>query len=367
MVLILLKLLRAKWLFRKPSKKKILIYDSITEAELIFPKKNYEILHVRYESINLYVVFATLLTFGTKNFKSNYKKVFIMHVSPKVVYTGIDNNPAFYKLKDIYKLPIYISVQHGMRSKEFYNQCKMYKINEKKQLKADYIFVFCEKEKQRLLRVLEAKIYVVGSVRNNKFPIKSKKKNKKIKSIIFISQYAASMKNEPNLPYNIFKTEKEKKIFNYLIKFCANKKIQLKFLSKAKKEHLGENFFRNYFTKGNWIFYNHVNLEKTYKIINKQQMVVFHFSTLGFEALAKGIRCVSFNNHFPMRGYHVKYPKSGAFWTNSTNYLEFEKTLNKVIDFSNNRWKNITDKYSKEILSYDPNNYKIKKIISKLL
>ena len=64
----ILKLIKAKWVFKKPSKKKLLIYDSETNTQFIFSKKNYEILHVRYESINLYVVFATLLTFGIKNF-----------------------------------------------------------------------------------------------------------------------------------------------------------------------------------------------------------------------------------------------------------------------------------------------------------
>ena len=46
-------------------------------------------------------------------------------------------------------------------------------------------------------------------------------------------------------------------------------------------------------------------------------MVVFNYSSLGFEALAKGIKCVSFAKSFPTYGYKKKYPKSGPFWTNS--------------------------------------------------
>ena len=175
------------------------------------------------------------------------------------------------------------------------------------------------------------------------------------------------MKNYPNLPHNIFRSRKEKQIFNYLVKFCEKKKIQLNFLPKEKAELLTESFYRSCFIKGNWIFHSRVNREEIYKTINKQQMVVFHFSTLGFEALAKGIRCVSFNGYFPIKGSHMRYPKSGAFWSNSTNYLEFKKTLNKVIDFSNRNWKKIADKYSSEILNYNPNNNKIKKILKSIL
>ena len=63
----------------------------------------------------------------------------------------------------------------------------------------------------------------------------------------------------------------------------------------------------------------------------------------------------------------MEYPKSGAFWSNSTNYLEFKKTLNRVIHFSNRNWKKIADKYSSEILNYNPNNNKIKKILKNVL
>ena len=62
-----------------------------------------------------------------------------MFVLPKVVYTGIDNNPAFYKLKDIYNQPIYISVQNGMRSNEFYNECKQYIKKKGQDLIANFI------------------------------------------------------------------------------------------------------------------------------------------------------------------------------------------------------------------------------------
>jgi len=357
---IIFKLIKAKWLFKKPNKKDILIYDSVNKAQFIFPKKNYETLPVRYESINIYVFCITFLTFGIRNFKNNYKKVFIKLVSPKIIYTEIDNNPAFYKLKEIYDKSIYISVQNGMRNNKFYEKCRQY-TKKKKKLKADHIFVFGKSEKERLLRIIDAKIHVVGNVFNNKFSIQPKKLKKKIKSIMFISQYV--LKNNPDLPY--IKAKKEKQIFNYLIKFCEKKKIQLNFLEKDKR--LTESFFRNYFNKGNWIFHSKVNTEKTYKTLNKQQMVVFHFSTLGFEALAKGLKCASFNSYFPIKDNHIKYPKSGTFWSNSTNYSDFEKTLNRVIGFSNKHWQKIVNKYSSEILSYDPNNDKIKKVLKNIL
>ena len=61
---LLMKLLKVKWVFNKPKKKKILIYDKMSEengfAEIFFQKKDYEILYRRYEKINLYQDFLGL-------------------------------------------------------------------------------------------------------------------------------------------------------------------------------------------------------------------------------------------------------------------------------------------------------------------
>ena len=119
-------LIFSKWNFKKPNKKNILIYDRASEhfSRYLFPKKSYEILDSRYESTNIYIFCITFLKSGIKNFKDNYKKNFIEFVSPKIVFTSIDNNPAFYNLKNIYDKPFYISVQNGMRNNIFYKECK---------------------------------------------------------------------------------------------------------------------------------------------------------------------------------------------------------------------------------------------------
>ena len=118
----------------------------------------------------------------------------------------------------------------------------------------------------------------------------------------------------------------------------SRKKIKLIF---AEKNALGEIFYRNNFAKGNWIYFPRINQEKTYKNLNKQQMIVFSHSTLGYEGLARGLRCAVFYSYFPEKSTHSKYPKSGPFWTNLQKYEDREKVLKRVIGFSNKSWKKI--------------------------
>ena len=357
----------SKWTFTKPRKANVLIYDEAGERfyRLFFSKKSYEILDTRYKNINIYIFLKTILKSGIKNFKDNYKKFFIKSVSPKIVFTAVDNNPAFYNLKNIYDKPYYISVQNGMRKNEFYQECKKYIKKTKTKLKADYIFTFGENEKKRLSGIIEGKIYCCGNLFNNHYLLKSKKVKKKISSIMYISQYSEKIHNDHNSANKYF-FEEDKRIFNFLIRFCQKKNIKLRLCAKAGP--LLESYYRNNLTKGNWIYFPKTNKRfKTYNNLNKQQMLVFSYSTLGFEGLAKGLRCASFNKQFPIAGSNVRYSKSGPFWSNSKSYYDVEKTLKRVIGFSNKHWKQIASKYSTEIINYDPANTKIKNILKNIL
>ena len=96
-------------------------------------------------------------------------------------------------------------------------------------------------------------------------------------------------------------------------------------------------------------------------------MVVFAHSTFGYEALSKGIKCAVFSSHFPEKNSHKKYLKKGPFWTNSMDYYDFEKVLNRVMSYTSKEWKKIVAKYSFDIMFYDPANAKKKKIIKMAL
>ena len=153
-----------------PKKSDILIFDRVTEragfARIIFKKKNYEVIDVRYESVCLPILINVIFKFGFTSIKENYLAEFIRKVSPKIVYTAIDNNMDFYKLKSLYDKCIYISDQFGISKnayaafkervkKDFFWHCKKFNKISKKKLKADIIFVFGNYEKN--------KIYVVTS------------------------------------------------------------------------------------------------------------------------------------------------------------------------------------------------------------
>ena len=177
-----IKLLKTNYIFKKPYKKNVLIFDreciKNEIATKLFKKNEYEILDVRYENINLYVLFYVLLNHGFKNIKFNYFKLFLEIVSPKIVYIGIDNQLDFFKLKGIYSKATYISDQFAISKnafasyklqlkKDFYWRCKQYLSKNDKKLSADVIFTFGTNEIKNMSRYIDAEYYPFGSTKNN--------------------------------------------------------------------------------------------------------------------------------------------------------------------------------------------------------
>ena len=358
--------IRAKWIFTKPKKNKVLIYDSQSEqySKYLFKKRDCEVLDVRYESFNIYVFLLALKSLKFSKVTENYKKIYIELVDPKIVYTAIDNNPAFYKLKEIIKGPTFITDQNGMSKVEdsykqelFFGNLKNYKKITNKMPKVDHMFLFGENDKKKMSKLINGKIHLLGNTKNNHFVIRKRKVYKKINSIMFISS-----------AYYERALIQDKILFKHLRRFCEKRKIKISLAGRQGKNHeKGEIFYRNYFGDGNWTFLPRISTSKTYNNLNNQQMIVFAHSTLGFQAIAKGIKCAVFYECFPEKGASGKFNKRGPFWTNSNNYQDFEKLLNKVMKYSNKKWLKISKQYSDKILCYKPYNIEKKKIINKIL
>ena len=88
---------------------------------------------------------------------------------------------------------------------------------------------------------------------------------------------------------------------------------------------------------------------------------------MGYEFLSRGFKCVSFTDKFPVYGLEHLFEKKGLFWSNTTDYYEMEKLINKIKNMANTEWEKIYEKYSKDILPYDENNKYKRSIIKKYL
>lgn len=361
------KIIFIKWEFTKPKKKSFLIYNSVSANFLykIVRKDDCEILHVRYESINIFILFLTIWKNGFKNLKINYKINFIKYVNPNFVINYVDNDPSFYQLKNIYPNPCYISIQAGMRTPKVYYALFDNKPNNLKTFNVDHLFVFGNSIKNKIYKNFKFNITVSGSILNNhQIKYDTIKKNN---SILYISQ--SSMK-EYRIKKKIAKSEVA--VFNIIYNFCKIKNLELFLLPKdVLEEH-----YRKDLVKGKWKYINKGN-QNSHSFLDNHKMVVFLFSTLGYEALARGVKCACFpygslnkdwvkkNSILPVIpfGYPKMFENTGPFWTNEMNKDLITQTLHNVYNFSEKEWIDVKQKIVPEIMHYDPGNSLLKNIL----
>ena len=140
-----ISLLKIKLYFSKPKRKSILLYDSHSKqyAEILFKTNNFAIYDTRYESLNIYVFLLTIYKNGIFNLRHNYKVNFFNYVKPKIVYTIIDNNIGFFKLKNYFPEIFFIADQKAVRDDQFYKICQTH-LNKhpNENLKVDIFFCF---------------------------------------------------------------------------------------------------------------------------------------------------------------------------------------------------------------------------------
>ena len=358
-----------KIIFKKPPRRKILIFDrnGLDIFKFFFHVSTFEVLDRRKESINIYVVIITIINHGLKNFKTNYFKEYLQTVQPKVILTFIDNNFRFFLLKKIFPTAKYICFQNGMRDSKYFSDLKKFKqINN--QLIVDYYFCFSNLMKQKLCNFIDAKFYCIGSILNNHF---YKKKNISSSSnvISFVSQYKNSFRLS------------EKIVLKFLSGYCQRNNLQLNIVGKINKLKV-DNFHNDIGFKGNWKFFTKDKVRDSYDLINRSGLVVYIDSTLGYEALAKGIKVISlpfgslsFKKNNTLKnikeqkwGFPYITKNSGYFWSNYyLNNRKLDFLFNKILNCSRNKWNRIYRPYKKTIMNYDKNNSQFKRILHDLL
>jgi surface carbohydrate biosynthesis protein len=320
----------------------------------LLPKKaKYDIIDIRYASINIPVIISYL-----KNIFLNYNSYiqeYINFTKPKIIITFNDNDIGFYLLKKKNPNINFISIQNGLRNSEFFE-----KIKKVKYLESDYIFCFGDYIKKKYNTYIKSNVVSVGSLKNNFINI-SKKKSK---FCSYISQYEeTSNENVSNLNNTI-----EKIILKLFIEYCKsiNKKLVIILRTNYSKQE--KNYFLNIkkkYYKKITIFYPK-NQTCVYKKCDKSEFVVSWHSTLGFENIARGGKTL-----FITPGSLL--PKVNFFWPGKTDPLIYKIFINKIknLDFNKiieNFQKINFTKYRKaikfyKIMNYDKDNSIIKKII----
>jgi len=374
---LLTTLLKLRWRILPPRKANALLYF-VTGSEVIkpyFAKDELQILDLREHEVNISV--ALLCIFDRDLSAQNYAVRYIKIVEPKLIVTFIDNFPAFFQLKKQFPKIQTMLIQNGIRSErgDLFG-----KLLEELQLEGnhvDHMFVFGSAVGLIYNKYISGNIIPIGSFKNNLVKLNGPKS----RSIAYISTYRPGISGDfivpdsaPDNPitYEQITVRRETTII-FIAEYCRANNLELIIVGKDE-DFVAENLYYQKLLKDySWTLKPRQSAMNSYGVIDNSEIVVFTSSTLGYEALARGIKTAALlidakllDANALKFGWPVKVNDDGKFWTHQFDEKRFGEILDYLLTVSDADWDKIRSETIREIICYDENNSKFVETLTSL-
>lgn len=356
-------ILRAKIIWKKPKRKNILIYDYEGSNKLTqyFKPNSFNILCVRKEELNFYILIKNFFLLLIKQDFKIYIDEYINEVRPKLIITFIDNDINFYSLKSRHPGIETFMVQNGARSYygDIFQELDKLSRKDLDKFKLDTFLTFGKKIGEHYKNyIFIENVISGGSILNNSIKINSAKTVKD--RILYISQWVNSQK--------MFDQGCEKQIILFLNSYCKKKNKKFNILLRSKKDQLEYrlkeiNFYKKVL-QINVDFLERDTSMNSYNICDSSELVVGVDSTLCYESLARKKKTAIFSirgNATGIMGYNFCWPGNfsdvGPFWCNIYDEKILTNILDNLIEMSELDWQNLLISNNiDEYITYDEHN-----------
>ena len=324
------------------------------------------------EKYNLLIIIKCIL--NLRFTLLDYTNEYIKALKPSIILSFLDNYSTFYLIKKN-KTQKKILIQNATRSneKKTFNFKKADKLND-----VDYLFCHNKNIKKIYQKVTRAEIFVIGSFISNNVNIEHD--NKKF-NILYISTFRFN-KDDLIIDRKIKLSDynnSEKKLIQYVAKYCSKHNIKLNILLTPKPyTEIEKKFFIDSLTKNNnWQFLRRRqnDYKFPYNMVDKAKVVIGIDSTLLYESFSRGIKTIFFDirphNKYLLKNRHFGWPKRfssrGPFWTNKLDYKNIHNLILNVSKLNHKKWSLLHEKYKHELMNYDKKNKIFKRTLLKYL
>ena len=374
-------LFKADYEFKKPEKKKLLIFDYKGATAFFykyFTDNTCSILYVLGEKINLYVVLTILIKFKIPSLKE-YIKEYIKFVKPKYIFHNSYNRRFF----EIDKKDYDFEITRIFTQAEKKNHLSFYEfVANKKNLNCDYLFVESKSVKRHMQKYVTGNYIINGFFQNNAAPkINLDKLQNKL---LFISQYRTFKKNGINDTIDKKRTQlwgikySWKQFYNadiivakLLKEYCEKKNIKFQIVGTSLIDKEGEKlFYEKILGKKNWEYLEAFPNMRGIHLTSNAKYIATIDSTLGYECFARGQRVSFFSirskylkTKYSVFGWPKVLPNEGECWTLNNEEKDFNRLTNFLFKGTDSQWDILRNQTLKDIFFYDSENTKYKNFL----
>ena len=366
----------------RPKPSEILLYD-LTGLDVLAPyfsKFKIALLSTEGEFVNVPCLLraASTLRFWKGAMFSTYVQMYLAAVEPKVILTFIDNSIAFYRISKQFPKSKTIFIQNGTRAqyKDVFDQLALLP----HAYHVDYLCVHNHDIGKEYLKYLTGEVVLLGSLKNNAF---SEVVCVQPLVVVFISQWRANRTNHEPLYRFEDGTEVswedfysiEKQVVSFLDTWCSVNGRFLKICGGTKEIDGPERqYYLDSLKKSKWSYVPKSDSLSSYRLISSAGLVVSIDSTLGYEALARGLKTAFFSCRLT-KGHKLRYkfgwpanlPENGPFWTNERDEVQFERVMGYLANTPLKVFQQTLKNYADALMVFDPGNSRLVDLLTHLL
>ena len=351
-----------KRVWRKPPQADLLIIDRGTASPLdeMFAHHNPHVLDIRGESVNMLALFRALpkIRLGAVG----YLEAYIDFVKPKLILSRTDNNPTLWQLKRrpnaTYKVAL---IQNGWRFPGTENS-KV--IGTKNSDKADVYFSAGSATPLAFSLTSAQNFSEIGSLNLNEFKRVCGSDIGK-NGIFLVSNFRSKID---------FKTQGLNE-FGGLESAVLKREVPISIISQSigdSDRRLEINFFETAMPNVRKNFLLRHERLSSYRWLLDENVIINDLSTLGYEALALGLR-VGFislqrgNRSTARFGLPLEFGEKGPFWTNDPSEEEIGRILDYLLTVSDEQWERDSGWIRDQLMVHDYGNTKIRAYVESVL
>ena len=364
-----------KW--RKPERAEVAILDEVGSDEIveILPNCSFHVVDLSGRTTNVWALARALAKGRSDQF--GYTVEYLRMVNPRIAVTMIDTTPFFYRLKEVFPTVTTIAIQNGWRGFEVARDLQA----ETKALSVDHLFCFGEVARGLYQQSISGTFHITGSFRSNKVPVQLHHGSRTVALIstlrgkVRLDDQVRSYVDRPEVSYaTIF--ERRLLLASYVADFCRKNSLKLLVLGKEQDDDRERSLYESVFDDHDveWEFSPRSELLSNYRHLNEARIAISTSSSLGYEALGRGVRTAFFmldpevtGNFGDKFGWPGSFNDEGTIWV---NYLDREMTL-KILqhlhEMSDEEWLCLRQNFVPKLISSDSGNTVLRKIIQTAL
>jgi len=371
------RLTKARLRFGFPPRAEVVILDRVGADEVLeyFGDHSVHIVDLDGKVFNFWVLAKTLAKGRTTQF--DYLCEYLRFVRPRICLTLIDTTPHIYRLKNVFPELKTFAIQNGWRGYETYREI----ISHRDGLSIDHMLCFGSTFQSTYSPIIRGSYHMIGSFRSNKVPIQIDSNSRCIALIstlrpkVDLSTKVASYSGRPLVDYSVI-FQRRLLIATYVAQFCRANSLKLLVVGKdfdaSRERHLYSETLSP--LQVDWEFCPRTDLLSSYQSIDRARIVVSTSSSMGYEALARGLRTAFFmidpemtGNWGDKFGWPAPLDERGEIWANYLDHDFVLQTLQRLLDMDDVEWRTIRDHFVPRLISSDPNNLVFQDLIKSYL